>query len=92
MNKVPTDVKIKPFGGFLLKSVNVDDISWDNSEFNPLIGGLFNSNVAIPVLSSIDKLNNFRSVAEDEKFREESAHRIDCLADKALIVVINPGI
>lgn len=74
-----TDVNINPFDLFLPTSVNAFEISFSNGVFKLLTGGRFNSNVAIPVLSSTDKLTKFNRIADVERHRIEF-HRKHCFA------------
>lgn len=68
---VQTVVKIKPFDLFLPTSVKADEISWSKGVFKLLTGGRFISNVAIPVLSSTDRLTKPSRGADDEMHRAE---------------------
>lgn len=64
-----TVVNIKPLDLLLPTSVNADEIACRTGVFKVFTGGWFSSNVAIPVLSSTDKLIPFNRDAVDEMLR-----------------------
>lgn len=79
---------MRPFDLFLLTSVKASEISCSNAVFKLFTGGLLNSSVAIPVLSSTERLTSFWFRAADtEKHRTESVRK-QCLAAKKLIFVL----